>query len=66
MDQTPITATGRSTPATFSFDFSNDIRKLLASVHEIDAGMFSFNSKGACPHCHGKGIVVTELVFMDA
>ena len=21
--------------------------------------------RGACPHCHGKGVVVTELVFMD-
>ena len=64
VDQTPITATGRSTPATF-LDFSNDIRKLMANEHHIDVGMFSFNSKGACPHCHGKGIVVTELVFMD-
>ena len=27
--------------------------------------MFSFNSKGGCPVCKGKGIVVTELVFMD-
>ena len=37
----------------------------MANEHHIDVGMFSFNSKGACPHCHGKGIVVTELVFMD-
>ena len=27
--------------------------------------MFSFNSKGACPACGGKGVIVTELVFMD-
>ena len=26
---------------------------------------FSFNSKGACPACKGRGVVVTELVFMD-
>lgn len=64
IDQSPITATGRSTPATF-LDFSNDIRKIMAVEHQIDIGMFSFNSKGGCPHCHGKGVVVTELVFMD-
>lgn len=64
IDQSPITATGRSTPATF-LDFSNDIRRLMADVSQAEAAMFSFNSKGACPHCNGKGIVVTELVFMD-
>lgn len=64
IDQSPITATRRSTPATF-LDFSNDIRKIMAVEHQIDVGMFSFNSKGGCPHCHGKGVVVTELVFMD-
>ena len=64
IDQSPITATGRSAPATF-LDFSNDIRKIMAVEHQIDVGMFSFNSKGGCPHCHGKGVVVTELVFMD-
>lgn len=64
VDQSPITATGRSTPATF-LDFSNEIRKLMSVENHVEASMFSFNSKGACPHCHGKGVVVTELVFMD-
>lgn len=64
VDQSPITATARSTPATF-LDFSNEIRKLMSEYHHVDASMFSFNSKGACPHCSGKGVVVTELVFMD-
>ena len=27
--------------------------------------MFSFNSKGGCPVCGGRGQIVTELVFMD-
>ena len=26
--------------------------------------MFSYNSEGACPECHGKGIIKTELTFM--
>ena len=64
MDQSPITAAGRSTPAAF-LGFFDDIRKLLASENGVDASLFSFNSKGACPVCKGKGVVVTELVFMD-
>lgn len=26
--------------------------------------MFSYNSEGACPECHGKGVLKTELAFM--
>ena len=64
VDQSPITATGRSAPAPF-LGFFDDIRKLLAAENGVDAALFSFNSKGACPACKGKGMVVTELVFMD-
>lgn len=64
VDQSAITATGRSTPATF-LGFFDDMRKLLAKETKAGAGMFSFNSKGACPCCGGKGVIVTELVFMD-
>lgn len=64
VDQSPITATGRSTPATY-LGFFQEIRNLIALEHKKDASMFSYNSKGACPICHGKGVVVTELVFMD-
>ncbi|MEG2651693.1 MAG: ATP-binding cassette domain-containing protein, partial [Eubacterium sp.] len=64
VDQSPITATGRSTPATY-LGFFDEIRKQLAKASGQPASLFSFNSKGACPVCKGKGIVVTELVFMD-
>ena len=64
VDQSPVTATGRSTPATF-LGFFDDIRRLMAAACCVDAGLFSFNSRGACPACHGRGVVVTELVFMD-
>ena len=37
----------------------------MASENQAEASLFSFNSKGACPICGGKGVVVTELVFMD-
>lgn len=64
VDQSPVTATGRSTPATF-LGFFDEIRKLFASESGQDASMFSFNGGGACPVCKGRGMVVTELVFMD-
>ena len=64
VDQSPVTATGRSTPATF-LGFFDDIRKQMAAENGVSAALFSFNSKGACPVCKGRGVIVTELVFMD-
>ena len=64
VDQSPVTATGRSTPATF-LGFFDEIRKLLAAESGKDASLFTFNGGGACPACKGKGFVITELVFMD-
>jgi excinuclease UvrABC ATPase subunit len=64
VDQGPITATNRSMPASFMGCF-DEIRKLFAAETGEDESLFSFNSEGACPVCGGKGVVVTELVFMD-
>lgn len=64
VDQSPITATGRSTPATF-LGFFDELRKVIAKETKQEAALFSFNSKGACPVCKGKGVITTELVFMD-
>ncbi len=64
VDQSPVTATGRSTPATF-LGFFDEIRKVMAAENGVDAALFSFNSKGGCPACGGRGIIITELVFMD-
>ena len=64
VDQSPVTATGRSTPATF-LGFFDEIRKVMAAETGTNASLFSFNSKGACPACGGRGQIVTELVFMD-
>lgn len=64
VDQSAVTAKGRSTPVTY-LGFFDEIRKILAKSCGVDASLFSFNSKGACPTCKGKGIVVTELVFME-
>ena len=59
VDQSPVTATGRSTPATF-LGFFDDIRKIMVNENQVEASLFSFNSKGACPVCKGKDGVVTE------
>ena len=64
VDQSPVTATGRSTPATF-LGFFDEIRKVMAAENGVEPALFSFNSKGGCPVCGGRGMIVTELVFMD-
>ena len=64
IDQSAITATGRSNVCTF-LGFFDEIRKLLGTENGVDAGLFSFNSRGACPVCGGRGFITTELVFMD-
>lgn len=64
VDQGPITATNRSTPASY-LGYFDKIRKLLATKSGKPDSLFSFNSTGACPVCGGKGVIVTELAFMD-
>ena len=64
VDQGPITATNRSTPASY-LGFFDEIRRLLAGESGRPDSLFSFNSAGACPVCGGKGVIVTELAFMD-
>lgn len=64
IDQSQIVATNRSNSATY-LGFFDEIRKLLAKTNNVNESLFSFNSKGACPECKGRGEKVTELVFMD-
>ena len=54
----------RSTPATY-MDVAGDIRKRFAKAHKMKEQAFTFNGKGACPVCGGKGVVVAEMAFMD-
>lgn len=65
IDQSAITATGRSTVCTF-LGFFDEIRKLFAKQNNTDSSLFTFNGKGACPHCKGRGFITTELVFMES
>ena len=64
IDQSAITATGRSTVCTF-LGFFDEIRKVFATANNTDSSLFTFNGKGACPHCKGRGFITTELVFME-
>ena len=64
VNQKPIFTTSRSTPATFLGIF-DEIRNLFAKENNVDKSNLSFNSKGACPECKGKGVIVTELVHMS-
>lgn len=64
VDQSAITATGRSTVCTY-LGFFDEIRKIMAKENNVPDGLFSFNSKGACPVCKGRGMITTELVFME-
>ncbi|WP_417286887.1 ATP-binding cassette domain-containing protein [Corynebacterium variabile] len=66
VDQSAIRGSRRSTPATYT-GMLDDIRKLFARRNR-DAGatasMFSPNSDGACPTCHGQGVIYTDLAMM--
>ena len=64
IDQSAITATGRSTVCTF-LGFFDEIRKVFANENKVEVGLFTFNGKGACPHCNGRGTITTELIFME-
>ncbi len=64
IDQSAIGTSSRSTPATYT-GAMDDLRKELADANDVDAGLFSFNSKGACEGCNGLGVIYTDLAFLD-
>jgi excinuclease UvrABC ATPase subunit len=64
IDQNPIHTNKRSNPATYT-GIMNSIRKAFGKANDMDAGYFSYNSKGACPECGGSGTIELNLSFMD-
>ncbi|CAM3201673.1 ATP-binding cassette domain-containing protein [Lactiplantibacillus plajomi] len=55
----------RSTPATY-LKILTPLRKLFSKANGgVSTQLFSYNGKGACPRCKGKGIMITEMAFMD-
>lgn len=55
----------RSTPATY-MDVADELRKMFAKANKCKAELFSFNGKGGCPVCQGKGVIVSDMAFMDS
>ncbi len=55
----------RSTPATY-LGVADDIRKIFGQRSGVGMSMFAFNGKGGCPVCGGKGVVVSDMAFMEA
>ncbi len=64
IDQSAVGANSRSNPATYT-GVMDDLRKAFATANKVDAGLFSFNSKGACENCNGTGVLYTDLGFLD-
>ncbi|MFI6478766.1 ATP-binding cassette domain-containing protein [Nonomuraea sp. NPDC050663] len=64
VDQGAIGVSSRSSPASH-IGALEPIRKLLAKASGRPPGLFSSNAAGACPACEGRGLVHTDLAFMD-
>jgi len=65
VDQNPIGQSERSNPATYTGVFDL-IRKEFAKANKVNAALFSFNSKGACPVCKGLGQITIDMAFLDS
>jgi excinuclease UvrABC ATPase subunit len=64
IDQASLNTSSRSNPATYT-GIMDDVRKAFATANHVDASLFSFNSKGACPNCQGLGVTYTDLGFLE-
>lgn len=64
IDQSAVGTSSRSNPATYTGSMDL-IRKAFATANQVDASLFSFNSKGACENCQGSGVIYTDLAFLE-
>ena len=62
--QADIGANIRSTPVTY-LKILDPIRKVFAQANHVGSSWFSYNGRGACPRCKGKGVTITNMAFMD-
>ncbi|WP_200898501.1 ATP-binding cassette domain-containing protein [Gottschalkia purinilytica] len=63
LDQSPIRGSNRSNILTYLNVFDN-IREIFAKLSHKNRSLFSYNSKGACPVCKGKGYIKLDLAYM--
>lgn len=64
VDQKPLRASPRSNLMTYTSMFDK-VRDLYAKENHVEKSLFSFNSKGKCPQCEGRGVIYTDLAFME-
>ena len=64
IDQAPLRGASRSSPATI-LGLADPIRQAFSRTTGLHPSWFSPNAKGACPTCKGKGVIVTDLAFLD-
>src|SRR5699024_7846363 len=62
--QSSIGISSRSTLATY-MGIMDDIRSYFSKATGELAGLFIFNSIGACPVCDGKGVTKPDVAFAD-
>ena len=63
VDQAAIKGSRRSNPATYT-GLLDPIRNAFAKANGVKPALFSANSEGACPTCHGAGVIYTDLAMM--
>jgi len=64
VDQSPPRGSRRSTPASY-LGILDPVRAAFAAANDAPAALFSPNSDGACPACRGRGVIETDLAFLD-
>lgn len=64
VEQGSIGISARSTLATY-MGIMDEVRSMFAKATGQPAGLFSFNSLGACPACQGKGEITPDVAFAD-
>lgn len=64
IDQAELRGSSRSTPASY-LGILDKIRFYFARQSGKSVGLFSANAAGACPLCKGRGIISTDLAFLD-
>ncbi len=63
INQSSLTGMARGNIATYTGVFS-EIRNIFAKKNNVSSGLFSSNSKGACPDCNGLGFNKIDMHFM--
>jgi excinuclease ABC A subunit len=64
IDQNLARGSRRSNTATYT-GILDSVRKAFAKANDVEAALFSANSKGACPDCNGLGVIYTDLAHLD-